>query len=55
MSVAEFYRAEIERTANNLTSILEPILILILGIGVAVMAVSLFIPLFKIGIGGLEM
>ncbi len=52
MDVVNFYRQEIERTAANLTTILEPALILTLGIGIAILAVSIFIPLFKIGMGG---
>lgn len=55
MDVVNFYRQEIERTASNLTTILEPVLILVLGIGVAILAVSIFIPLFKIGMGGFGM
>lgn len=53
MNVVKFYQASIETTAENLTTILEPILILALGIGIAIMAVALFIPLFQIGMGGL--
>ena len=52
MDVVGFYRAEIERTTDNLTTILEPVLILVLGIGIAILAVSIFIPLFNIGMGG---
>ncbi len=52
MDIVNFYRQETERTASNLTTIIEPILILIMGIGIAVLAVSIFIPLFKIGMGG---
>ena len=55
MDVVNFYRQEIERTAANLTTILEPVLILVLGIGIAILAVSIFIPLFKIGMGGFGM
>lgn len=55
MEVVKLYRQEIERTTDNLTVILEPVLILFLGIGIAIMAVSIFIPLFKIGIGGMAM
>ncbi len=51
-SVVGFYREEIERTTDNLTTILEPVLILFLGIGIAVLAVAVFIPLFKVGMGG---
>lgn len=51
MNVVNFYQQSIERTAENLTTILEPVLILVLGIGIAILAVSLFIPLFQIGMG----
>jgi len=54
MDVVNFYKAEIDRTINNLTSILEPILLLVLGIGVGIMVISLFLPLFSIGLGGME-
>jgi len=50
--VVSFYQEEIERTAQNLTTLLEPFLILSLGIGIAIMAISIFVPLFKIGMGG---
>lgn len=55
MNVVDFYRQEVERTTDNLTNILEPILIVILGIGIAIMAVSIFIPLFKMGFGGMAL
>lgn len=52
MDVVRFYREEIERTTSNLSVILEPVLILALGIGIAILAISIFIPLFQIGMGG---
>jgi len=52
MDVVRFYREEIERTTSNLTTILEPVLILALGVGIAILAISIFIPLFQIGMGG---
>jgi len=51
VNVVRFYQESIERTADNLTTILEPALILVLGIGIAFLAVALFIPLFQIGMG----
>lgn len=53
INVVKFYQEDLSRTAENLTAILEPILILCLGAGIGVLAVALFIPLFKIGMGGL--
>jgi len=55
MEIVTFYREEIDRSTSNIFSLIEPLLILFLGIGVAILAVSIFIPLFKIGLGGLEM
>jgi len=54
MDIVNFYRQEIERTTDNLTSILEPVLLLLLGGGIAVLAISIFIPLFKIGLSGIS-
>ena len=52
INVVKFYQEDLSRTAENLTAILEPILILCLGAGIGVLAVGLFLPLFKIGMGG---
>ena len=51
--VVNFYRQDVERTSENLTTLLEPFLILTLGIGIAILAVSVFVPLFNIGMGGM--
>lgn len=53
MDAVRFYRQEIERTASNLTTIIEPVMILLIGIVIAIFAVSIFVPLFKIGMGGM--
>jgi type IV pilus assembly protein PilC len=51
--VVKFYRQDIDRMVERLPNVIEPLLILILGLGVAVLAVSVFIPLFKVGMGGI--
>jgi type IV pilus assembly protein PilC len=45
--VAEFYDQEVEVTVNNLTALLEPILTVIMGIGVGMMVISLYLPMFS--------
>jgi type IV pilus assembly protein PilC len=45
--VAEFYDAEVAATVNNLTSLLEPLLTLVMGVGVGVMVISLYLPMFS--------
>jgi type IV pilus assembly protein PilC len=46
--VADFYDQEIEATVDALTSLLEPLLIVILGSAVGSMVVALYMPMFKI-------
>lgn len=45
--VAEFYEADVTRTTENLASIIEPILMITLGAGVAVMAVAIVSPIYS--------
>lgn len=45
--VAEFYDAEVESTVNNLTSLLEPLLTVVMGVGVGIMVISMYLPMFS--------
>jgi type IV pilus assembly protein PilC len=46
--VADFFEAEVERTVDALTSLLEPLLIVVLGGAVGSMVISLYLPMFDI-------
>ena len=46
--IARFYNAEIDQITRNLSSIIEPILIVILGIGVGVLVFSVLLPIYNI-------
>lgn len=48
IKVAEAYEREVDDTVNALTSILEPLLIVFLGVIVGVIVVALYLPLFSI-------
>ena len=48
VKVAEAYEREVDDTVNALTSILEPLLIVCLGVIVGVIVVALYLPLFTI-------
>jgi len=52
--VADFFEEEVDRTVNTLSTLIEPILIVILGIVVGSILVALYLPIFKLGevIGG---
>jgi len=45
--VAEFYDQEVEVTVNNLTALLEPLLTVVMGAGVGLMVISLYLPMFS--------
>lgn len=47
--VSNFYEAEIDDTVKNLSSIIEPILVLVIGAVVGVLAVGLILPIYNIG------
>ena len=44
--VADFYDGEVESTVSDLTSLLEPMLTALMGAGVGVMVVSMYLPMF---------
>jgi type II secretory pathway component PulF len=46
MEIVSFYNKEIERSVATFTAMLEPVLIVFLGIGVAFVAISVIEPLY---------
>ena len=46
--VADFYEGEVEDTVNALTSLIEPILIVVMGITVGGILIALYLPIFNI-------
>lgn len=48
MELAEFYEEEVDLIMENLPSIIEPLLILIMGIGVGGVAVAIIMPMYSI-------
>lgn len=47
-SVAKFYNQEVETTTKSLTTLVEPILIVILGVGVGILVVGVLLPIYNI-------
>ncbi|QER41203.1 type II secretion system F family protein [Thermodesulfobacterium sp. TA1] len=54
--VAGFFEEEVDRMVNTLSTLIEPILIVILGVVVGGILVALYLPIFKLGevIGGMR-
>jgi type IV pilus assembly protein PilC len=46
--VGEFYEQEVEATVESLTSLLEPALIVFMGLSVGAMVVALYLPMFNV-------
>lgn len=47
--IAENYHDQVESRLNGLTSILEPVMMIVLGIGVGVIVLSVVVPMMKLG------
>jgi type IV pilus assembly protein PilC len=47
-NIADFYDKEVEATTRNLSSILEPVLMILIGIGVAFVVISVISPIYNL-------
>lgn len=50
IEIADFYEEQLLLTLDNLASIIEPIIILLLGVGVAFLALSILLPLYSLSV-----
>src|SRR5688500_20312593 len=46
--ISDFYDAEVEATVEALTSLIEPLLIVVMGVTVGGMVIALYMPMFSI-------
>ncbi len=53
MHIVNFYEKEVERFADNFLNLLEPILIVILGVIVGAIVLTVFIPLYQLRMGAM--
>ena len=47
--VADFYEAEVDEAVKGLSSLMEPFIIVILGVLIGGIVVSMYLPIFKLG------
>jgi type IV pilus assembly protein PilC len=47
--IAEFYEEEVDNAVSNLTALMEPLVILFLGVVIGGLVVSMYLPIFKLG------
>lgn len=47
--IADFYEDEVENAVKALTSMIEPVLMIVLGVAIAVLVVAMYLPVFSLG------
>jgi type IV pilus assembly protein PilC len=47
--VAEFYEAEVDNAVDSMSSLLEPLIMAVLGVLVGGMVIAMYLPIFKLG------
>lgn len=47
--VAEFFEREVEEAVDNMTALLEPIIMVFLGVVIGTLVIAMYLPIFKIG------
>jgi type II secretory pathway component PulF len=48
LSLADFYEREVDSATKNLSTIVEPALIIVIGLGVLLLALSIITPIYRI-------
>jgi type IV pilus assembly protein PilC len=47
--IADFYEEEVDQIVNNLTTLMEPMVIVFLGVVIGGLVISMYLPIFKLG------
>jgi type IV pilus assembly protein PilC len=47
--VADFYEAEVDEAVESLSSLMEPLIMVILGVLIGGLVVAMYLPIFKLG------
>lgn len=47
--IADFYDEEVDQAVNNLTAMIEPIMMVFLGVTIGGLVISMYLPIFKMG------
>jgi type IV pilus assembly protein PilC len=47
--IADFYDSEVDQTVNNMMALMEPMVILFLGVVIGGLVVAMYLPIFKLG------
>ncbi|MEK7595975.1 MAG: type II secretion system F family protein [Patescibacteria group bacterium] len=50
-TIARFYRREVDNAVDNIVSLIEPVMIILLGLGVGVLVAAILVPIYNISTG----
>ena len=50
--VATFYEAEVDNAVDAMSSLLEPLIMVVLGVLVGGLVIAMYLPIFKLGVRG---
>jgi type IV pilus assembly protein PilC len=53
-SIAEFYEEDVQNALATAMSLIEPVMLIVMGVVVAFVLISLYLPIFSLGAGGLH-
>jgi type IV pilus assembly protein PilC len=48
-SIANYYEEEVDNIADNLSTLLEPVILIILGVIIGGFIIAMYLPIFKLG------
>ena len=52
-SVAEFYEEDVQTALATAMALIEPVILIVMGVVVAFVLISLYLPIFSLGAGGM--
>ena len=47
--VADFYEAEVDDAVDNMTALMEPMIMAFLGVVIGTLVIAMYLPIFKLG------
>jgi type IV pilus assembly protein PilC len=53
-SIAEFYEEDVQNALATAMALIEPVILIVMGVVVAFVLISLYLPIFSMGVGGIH-
>ena len=50
-SIAEFYEEDVQNALATAMALIEPVILIVMGVVVAFVLISLYLPIFSLGVG----